>query len=391
MTPRYTTPQFGIWVRFAPVLPLMGAERKALCWCLLTMLLVFLQPVRAATFLPTEDVRNPVPLMAYYYIWYNENSWDRAKTDYPVLGRYTSDDRKVMEQHVRWAKAAGIDGFIVSWKSTPILNRRLGQLLEVAAANDFAIWIIYQGLDFYRRPLPVKRVARDLGDFIDHYAGQPALQLYDRPVVIWSGTWKFSPKDVAGVAKTYRDRLYLLASERNLRGYLRLAGLVDGNAYYWSSVNPDTYPGYQAKLDELGRAVHKHGGFWVAPAAPGFDARLIGGTTVVKRKGGETLRRQLNAAVHSAPDAIGLISWNEFSENSQLEPSETYGTQALELLSNRKNGGIEAAGVDSSDPGTTNPRNFYGLSVFGGLAVFIVGSVVLAVTRQLGKPLGSKV
>ncbi len=353
-------------------------------------MLFVVQPVRAST-LPTEDVRNPVPLMAYYYIWYSETSWDRAKTDYPVLGRYSSDDRSVMEQHVRWAKAAGIGGFIVSWKSTPILNRRLERLLEVAAADDFAIWIIYQGLDFYRRPLPLNRVAHDLSYFANHYAAQPALQLYDRPVVIWSGTWKFSPEDVATVTKPYRDRLYLLASERNLRGYLRLAKLVDGNAYYWSSVNPDTYPGYQAKLDELGKAVHNHGGFWVAPAAPGFDARLIGGTTVVKRKGGETLRRQLSAAVHSAPDAIGLISWNEFSENSQIEPSETYGSQALELLSNRENGGIEAAEVDSSDPGTTDPRNFYGLSVVGGLAVFIVGSVVLAVTRQLGKAAGSKV
>ena len=42
----------------------------------------------------------------------------------PLLGRYSSDDRGVMRQHVAWAKRAGIDGFIVSWKSTPVLNRR---------------------------------------------------------------------------------------------------------------------------------------------------------------------------------------------------------------------------------------------------------------------------
>ena len=35
------------------------------------------------------------------------------------MGRYSSDDRDVMRQQVRWAKRAGIDGFIVSWKSTP--------------------------------------------------------------------------------------------------------------------------------------------------------------------------------------------------------------------------------------------------------------------------------
>ena len=54
--------------------------------------------------------------------------------------------------------------------------------------------------------------------------------------------------------------------------------IVDGNAYYWSSVNPDTFPGYPEKLIEMGEAVHENMDIWIAPAAPGFDARLVGGT-----------------------------------------------------------------------------------------------------------------
>ena len=34
----------------------------------------------------------------------------------------------------------------------------------------------------------------------------------------------------------------------------------------------------------------------------------------------------------SSPDAVGLISWNEFSENSAIEPSRRYGAQALRTL-----------------------------------------------------------
>ena len=71
-------------------------------------------------------VTNPIPVFAYYYIWFDTNSWNRAKMDYPKLGRYTSDDRTVMRQHIQWAKDAGISGFFVSWKSTDVLNRRLG-------------------------------------------------------------------------------------------------------------------------------------------------------------------------------------------------------------------------------------------------------------------------
>src|SRR5215211_2901313 len=90
----------------------------------------------------------PIPVLAYYYIWFDVSSWDRAKTDYPLLGRYSSDDANVMRQHIQWAKAAGINGFIVSWKSTEKLDRRLEQIIDLADAEDFKLVIIYQGLDF---------------------------------------------------------------------------------------------------------------------------------------------------------------------------------------------------------------------------------------------------
>ena len=275
---------------------------------------------------------NPLPVLAYYYIWYNSNSWDRAKTDIPLLGTYTSDDLAVMRQHIREAKAAGITGFIVSWKSTDELNRRLKQLADVAQQENFKLAIIYQGLDFNRDPLPASTVASDLDYFIQHFASMPAFQLFSKPMVIWSGTWQFTTQQVQQVTTGRRTDLLILASERNLAGYTRLANLVDGDAYYWSSVNPATYPGYQAKLDQMSQAIHDNQGLWIAPAAPGFDARLIGGTTVVDRNDGDTFRIQINTAIASNPDALGIISWNEFSENSYIEPSQKYGTEYLNLL-----------------------------------------------------------
>ena len=66
--------------------------------------------------------------------------------------------------------------------------------------------------------------------------------------------------------------------------------------------------------------------------APGFDARLVGGKSTVDRKDGETLRAEYAAAVNSSPDLLGLISWNEFSENSYVEPSQKFGTRYLDVL-----------------------------------------------------------
>lgn len=336
---------------------------------------------------PSVDTQ-PIPVMAYYYIWFDGGkSWTNNKRDWPMLGRYNSDDRKTMEQHVRWAKEAGIDGFIVSWKSTYQLDKRLAQLVEVAAEADFPLWIIYQGLDYERDPLPVEHIAADLERFIATYSQNPVFTRDGLPVVIWSGTWEFTPEDIASVASRVKGKLTLLASERNLAGYKRLARVVDGNAYYWSSVNPDTFPGYDEKLADMGAEVHKNGGLWVAPAAPGFDARMLGGERVVERNNGDTLRRELAAALQSAPDAVGLISWNEFSENSHVEPSLNYGTESLSVIADLQHGQPPAMlDFDSSAPATTNHNDMTGITVVAAFGVFFVISVMALIKRSSVKP-----
>jgi hypothetical protein len=286
-----------------------------------------------AAFQPVTDTPDdPVPLLAYYYIWFDPQSWDRAKTDYPLLGRYSSDDANVMRQHIQWAKAAGIDGFIVSWKSTEKLNRRLDQLVKIAEEENFKLAIIYEGLDFDRNPLPLEQVDADLNYFVQHYADHSVFEIFEKPMVIWSGTWKYSVNEIQNVTATKRNDILILASEKNAAGYQRLSEFVDGDAYYWSSVNPDSHSNYLDKLTEMGETIHKAGGLWIAPAAPGFDARLVGGTSVVERKAGETLRTELSNALQSRPDALALISWNEFSENSHIEPSQAHGNLYLKVL-----------------------------------------------------------
>lgn len=281
---------------------------------------------------PAPPLQQRTPLFAYYYIWFDLQSWDRAKIDYPQLGRYSSDDEGVMRQHIAWAKDAGIDGFIVGWKSSGKLNARLEKLLRIADEEAFKLIVIYQALDFSRDPLTINRIGADLDEFIVHYGQHPCLQVFSKPVVIWSGTWKFSARQVESVVAPRREKLLILATAKNVKDYLRIAHLVDGNAYYWSSVNVDTNASHATKLNEMANAIHARNGLWIAPAAPGFDARLVGGTQVIERKDGETLRRQLSAAAAASPDVIGLISWNEFSENSHVEPSIVHGRRYLDVL-----------------------------------------------------------
>lgn len=323
--------------------------------------------------------RQVAPVLAYYYIWYNRDSWRRAKTDLPQLGGYASDDTDVMRQHIQMARSAGITGFIVSWKNTDVLSRRLRQLIDIARSEEFTLSINYEGLDFDRNPLPIGQVEADLREFVDRYASDPVFRVFDKPMVIWSGTWKSSREDVVRVAQPLRDSLRLLASERNAQDYRRLADVVGGNAYYWSSVDPERDRTHAGKLGELASAVHESGGLWVAPFAPGFDARLIGGSRVVERRDGAQLRDQFRAALGSSPDALGLISWNEFSENTHVEPSRAFGDRYLQVLRDitgtaEPPAGDLAADSSSSSPAGPDPAAWWILS---GTLVALAGYVVL--------------
>jgi hypothetical protein len=350
-------------------------------------LLALLAALACAAALPAlAAARSPIPVLAYYYIWFSPSSWDRAKRDYPLLGRYSSDEESILRTHIRMARAAGIDGFLVSWRDTPLLDRRLAKLIAIAQAEHFKLGIVYQGLDFYRRPRAAADIAADLDFFKRRFAHAQPFQLFGgKPVVIWSGTWKYSPGEVASVTRGRRSALRILASEKRAESFHRLERLVDGNAYYWSSVNPATFPAYPTKLRELGAAVHARRGLWIAPAAPGFDARMIGGTTTVPRRDGATLRTELDTAMTSSPDAIGLISWNEFSENSHVEPSRRYGRRALEVLAKARGARVPAApAVDSSDPGPAKGRT--GMPVAMGLGVLLAAGIAVIARRNRRRP-----
>jgi hypothetical protein len=130
---------------------------------------------------------------------------------------------------------------------------------------------------------------------------------------------------------------------------------------------------------------------WIAPAAPGFDARKIEGTTVVERDGGKTLLRECATAFASKPDVVGLISWNEFTENTYIEPSKKYGALYLQTAARCRPGSsglpIDGSGshygIDSSAPGHGFPS---GLVVVPVTVAMMGGAVVVSVRRRRQGP-----
>jgi hypothetical protein len=298
-----------------------------------------------------------------------------------------------MRIQMQEAKSAGINGFIVSWKNTQLDDHRLRLLMTVAAQQHFKLAMIYEGLDFYRHPLPLAEVASGFKTFADRYASNPVFfRLGGKPLTIWSGTWAYSYSDIAAVTTPVRGTIRVLATEKNLAGFRRVARLTDGDAYYWSSVNPATNTNYGPKLKAMSRAIHRDGEYWIAPFAPGFDARLVGGHEVVPRRKGKTLRVEYATALRSAPDVLGLISWNEFSENSYVEPSVRYKYQSLDVLRQLRGTSVPAPTgpsqpSDQDNPDRTGPASRLWSNLMrltGGPVLLVAGVGLIRYVRRRG-------
>ncbi len=103
----------------------------------------------------------PREVLSFYYGWYGNpqtsQRWvhwkdvDEAKkqiggsTNYPKLGPYDCHDPKVVDQHFRWAKRAGITGFIVTWwRQGDFHDQGLPLILDTAGKHGLRITIYFE-------------------------------------------------------------------------------------------------------------------------------------------------------------------------------------------------------------------------------------------------------
>ena len=332
------------------------------------------------------------PVWAYYYIWFDPASWNRAKIDLPTLGKYSSDDATVMRKHIRLAKQAGITGFIVSWKHSPTNDRRLARLIDVAASEHFSLAMIYQGLDFHKRPLPAAQVAADLDLFARVFAPRSPFRGFSKPLVIWSGTWKFSTRRRQARDQTRSGsgpRAGIGAQREGIRARRRRSRrrrllLVVSQPRHVPGLSPEARGSWRARstiTTDCGSRRQQRASMRARSAAPPLCSE-----TAARRCCGECA-----TAYSSQPDVVGIISWNEFSENTYIEPSKNFGTRYVAAAARCRPGtsGPPSNGsgfnydVDSSAPGRGFPA---GLVVVPVMIAAMAAAVVVSVRRRRQGP-----
>lgn len=305
---------------------------------------------------------------AYYYLWWSLDHWhDKLGPNFPYKKSplplpatlnsigchartrfagnrltdvphtlYGQDQHGVIEQHVRQAVHARLDGFIANWRGAGSLQQgvhsvpytsRLIKVLDAAKevtseGKPFDVWLGYKAADTRLSPL---YIIHDIRWIVGHLGGRTAWgRRNGQIVVVWLGSRHYPLSTLREVSKAVRGDVFLVGDESLSSLTHDRLRTFDGLTYYWSSQNPYANPQSFSQLKELAHRVHGQGKPWFAPFAPGYQHQLEGGGCVPRRHG-ETLQRLYHGNLRSNPQGMCLISWNEITEGTYIEPLRRYG------------------------------------------------------------------
>ena len=292
----------------------------------------------AANLAPSAQSSSDRLVLAFYYSWFDENTWTYDKLSDLPASTYVSRDRGVMGRHIDEAKRAGIDALVVAWYGpngdSNQTEPNLAAMLDEAAARNFKIAILFETDSPFLGSSGA--VTGALQHALSVHVNHPAyLRVDGRPVIFF-----------------WRPHMYGVDTWRNIRAQVdpsfgsiwisegvdtSYLSVFDGHHLYSNSWNPPADLGsVNAKFANLVQGMREQTGaakFWVATVMPGYnDVRIRpGGGFATDREGGAYFERAWQAAIASQPNWIVINSFNEWPEGSYIEPSATYGDLFLNL------------------------------------------------------------
>lgn len=301
---------------------------------------------------PTQQAIPPMtsdhgrPVLAFYYAWYNQQSWTRSQmSDLPTI-QYNSGDDITIDRQLDYAAGAGITGFISSWwgegdKTDVNFDRLLTRAANLDAQSHYRFASsLYIESDAPNLNSPDKLV-NALNYINSHYSNSPYFFHWQGKPVLFFWNPLGNGRTLAqwsSIRQQVDPNRQMIWSAEGIN--TDLLSVFDGihlfSAGYWGLQNntmPQVDQGFRDKINAYNKA-HNTQKIWAAGVMPGYDdTRVPGrqGTYVVPRNNGATYTTSWNAAIGSSPNWITITSFNEWYEGAMIEPSVTYGNQYLSL------------------------------------------------------------
>jgi hypothetical protein len=270
----------------------------------------------------------PVNRMAWavYYPWYSLSSWSSTDLKDTPLTHYASDNPADIERQMDQATSAGITGFISSWWGPGSgTDKNLPLILEAAKKKGFSIGIFLETMTD-AGPLSEAELVTWITSYVSTYRDHPAtMKVNGKPFIM--------PFVTCTVP---------LATWKNVFAQTRAQGL-DGTmvADCTDLAYLEAFDGAKGTGADTGRAVRYYAvladapaaKIWMANANPGYDDRLLAGRpgSFTDREGGNRFRNQLRDAMLADPQWIRIETWNEYYENTYVEPSVAFGNLYVDI------------------------------------------------------------
>jgi hypothetical protein len=305
--------------------------------------------------------QDPPLVLAFYYAWYDQNTWDSGLPADQPAQPYTSSDPATIECHVSQAQAAGIDALIQSWYGPQEANNQtetnFRTLLDVAAAKGFRAAVDLETTGpFFPNQDSVTDALRYL---LSAHAQHPAYLRYQgRPVVFFWRQERFSVDEWAAIRAQVdpnHDSLWIAEGVD-----IAYQAVFDGHHLYSIAWSPDvgrtlTDWGFRVRRYESLNGV---GRLWVATVMPGYDDTRTDRQDVfaLDRRDGDYYRQTWAAAIASQPDWIIITSFNEWVEGTMIEPSLTYGDLYLNLTREQATAFKSGRGVPEAESQETGEQ-----------------------------------
>lgn len=279
--------------------------------------------------------QEPRQVWAYYFGWYTGESWGDGRLADRPAAPYDSRDGGVISRQISEAQSAGIDAFIAAWYGPANGNltaQTFNALLDIAAGQGFrAAASVDLGDPAFNATTgdTINTLAYLIGDRANH----PAYLRYNgKPVIYFWNQGRFSVADwqaIRGQVDPNRNTIWV--AEGTNTAYL---SVFDGLYLFntaWAANPASTAAQWARRVQQAG------GTFYTPTVHPGWDESALAAgrpnpTSPRARNNGQFLTNSWNGAVSSGANAILVVSWNEYLENSHIEPSQVYGRQSLDVL-----------------------------------------------------------
>lgn len=286
--------------------------------------------------LPAASAQDGPLVLAFYYAWFDQNTWNSGQTADTPAEPYNSSDRATIERQVSQAQGAGIDAFVQSWygpqESGNQTETNFRTLLDVAQAKGFKAALDLEVTSPFLGS--VSSVTDALGKLLATHAQHPAYLRYQgKPVIFFWRQQQFSVEQWAAIRQQVDpNRASLWIAEGTDLSY---QAVFDGHHLYsiaWAASPADELAKWGSKV----RAYAAENGFnrlWVATVMPGYNDTHLprANSFAVSRRNGDYYRETWRGAVASQPAMIIITSFNEWPEGTHLEPSASYGNLYLDI------------------------------------------------------------